>query len=411
MAHRTLRRHGHRLPIGYDSAMELASFIPPPTLIDTIWPTPVFSTLQHPLYHDKVASVLLFRSVSIMKDLQSSRGVSSSGASGSYQPYPKARPSPRNSPQKNGSPRKRLTVGEKLPVLSPEQQTRLQNELLPGCKEPYVQAGLTIAQIHEMSKADGQAQVDQARKYTAVAMSKMYKTQRRAPPAAPAPITAEQRARGRLLRYISLYEDEYREDILEYMYKLQERTMPSRSAMEQQTDIDLAMRRALVDFMVELHSVFHLRQETLYLGINILDRYTSRRVVNKKHYQLVGCVAMWIAAKFEDSKDHVPNTGDLRDFCHNVYEEGSFIQMECHVLNTINWELGHPTSEAWFRCMVRRANGDGFPILAGGIGLAGIETGTFEIACRTGVRPGFALWSLDRSERDSRMMDGPALLI
>lgn len=315
-----------------------------------------------------------------MKDLQSSRGVSSSGASGSYQPYPKARPSPRNSPQKNGSPRKRLTVGEKLPVLSPEQQTRLQNELLPGCKEPYVQAGLTIAQIHEMSKADGQAQVDQARKYTAVAMSKMYKTQRRAPPAAPAPITAEQRARGRLLRYISLYEDEYREDILEYMYKLQERTMPSRSAMEQQTDIDLAMRRALVDFMVELHSVFHLRQETLYLGINILDRYTSRRVVNKKHYQLVGCVAMWIAAKFEDSKDHVPNTGDLRDFCHNVYEEGSFIQMECHVLNTINWELGHPTSEAWFRCMVNTLDRSGsaaakeMAIRQGWVGLPELET-------------------------------------
>ena len=402
MAHRTTRRCRHRLPIGYDATMELVSSVPRFPSIDIPSPTPVFSTLQHPIHSDKFASVLL--SWSTMKEQQSARpssinrnavSTTVSRSGGSFQPYPKARPSPRNSPTKK-SPRKRLAVGGKLPVLSPEQQTRLQNELLPGCQEPYVPAGVTIAQLHQMSKADGQAQVDQARKYTAVAMENMY-NQRRAPPAAPAPITAEQRARGRLLRYISLYEDEYREDILEYMYKLQvsslayplvliliwllqETTMPSRSAMEQQTDIDLPMRQALLDFMVELHGVFHLRQETLYLGINILDRYTSRRVVNKKHYQLVGCVAMWIAAKFEDSKEHVPNTGDLKQYCREVYEESSFMQMEGHVLATINWELGHPTAEAWFRCMVNTLDRSGsaaakeMAFRQGWVGLPELET-------------------------------------
>lgn len=237
-------------------------------------------------------------------------------------------------------------------------------------------AGITIAQLREMSKIEGQAQTDAARLRTAAALVKRSRTL----PTGPPPITAEQRARGRLLRYIALYENEYREDILEYMYKLQDHTMPSRSAMEQQTDIDMTMRAALIDFMIELHSVSHLRQETLYLAINILDRYTSRRVVNKKHYQLVGCTAMWIAAKFEDAKDHVPNTGDLRQYCREVYDESSFQQMEGHVLTTVGWELGHPTAEAWFRCMVNtldRTNSTAAKEMAirqGWVGLPELET-------------------------------------
>lgn len=43
----------------------------------------------------------------------------------------------------------------------------------------------------------------------------------------------------------------------------------------------------------------------------------------------------------------------LRDMCCNAYDESAFIQMEGHVLSTINWCLGHPTAESWLRlaCM------------------------------------------------------------
>jgi hypothetical protein len=156
--------------------------------------------------------------------------------------------------------------------------------------------------------------------------------------------------------------------------------MPSRTAMEQQVDIEMHMRAPLIDFMIELHSVFHLRQETLFLGINILDRYCSRRIVHKKHYQLVGCTALWIASKYEDSKEHVPTTTDLKSYCRDVYEESSFIQMEGHVLQTIDWELGHPSCEQWFRCMVNTLDRSGsaaakeMAIRQGWVGLPELET-------------------------------------
>ncbi len=121
--------------------------------------------------------------------------------------------------------------------------------------------------------------------------------------------------------------------------------------MDQQPEIKWHMRPCLVDFLVEIHFTFRLRPETLYLTLNIVDRYISRRIVYIKHYQLVGCAALWIAAKFEDAKERVPTVHDLVQICRETYEESAFVQMEGHVLSTIQWTLGHPTAEAWLRLL------------------------------------------------------------
>lgn len=119
--------------------------------------------------------------------------------------------------------------------------------------------------------------------------------------------------------------------------------------MDSQPEVQWYMRPFLVDFLIEVHAQFRLRPEVLFLAMNIVDRYVSKRVVYKKHYQLVGCAALWIAAKFEDAKDKVPLTKELSEMCCKAYDESAFIQMEGHVLGTIGWTLGAPTAEAWLR--------------------------------------------------------------
>lgn len=146
-----------------------------------------------------------------------------------------------------------------------------------------------------------------------------------------------------------LLEEEYREEIKFYMHEMERYTMSSLASMDQQPEIRWHMRPCLVDFLVEIHFTFRLRPETLYLTLNIIDRYVSRRIVYVKHYQLVGCAALWIAAKFEDAKECVPTVQDLAQICRDTYDETAFIQMEGHVLATIQWTLGHPTAEAWLR--------------------------------------------------------------
>jgi hypothetical protein len=126
-------------------------------------------------------------------------------------------------------------------------------------------------------------------------------------------------------------------------------TMSSAASMDMQPELQWQMRTCLIDFLIEVHLTFRLRPETLYLTSNIVDRYVSKRVVYKKHYQLVGCAALWIAAKFEDAKERVPSVLDLKTICRDAYEPSAFVQMEGHVLATIGWIVGHPTAESWLR--------------------------------------------------------------
>lgn len=175
---------------------------------------------------------------------------------------------------------------------------------------------------------------------------------RKSPRAARAEILAQRQREAHIqaLRREGIYlEEEYRDDIKCYMHDMEQYTMSSTASMDQQPEIRWHMRPCLVDFLVEIHFTFRLRPETLYLTLNIIDRYVSRRIVYVKHYQLVGCAALWIAAKFEDAKERVPTVQDLAHICRDTYDESAFIQMEQHILATIQWTLGHPTAEAWLR--------------------------------------------------------------
>lgn len=118
------------------------------------------------------------------------------------------------------------------------------------------------------------------------------------------------------------------------------------------------MRPYLLDFLIEAHSAFGLLPDTLFLTINLLDRYCSKRVVYKKHYQLVGCSALLIAAKYGDRKDRVPTIKELKTMCCALYEDDMFTQMEWHVLQTLNWVIGHPTIHSFLDFAVEKEQYD-----------------------------------------------------
>ena len=124
-------------------------------------------------------------------------------------------------------------------------------------------------------------------------------------------------------------------------------TLPDVASIDIQTEIQWFMRPYLLDFLIEAHSAFGLLPETLFLTINLLDRYCSKRVVYKKHYQLVGCSALLIASKYGDRKDRVPTIKELRSMCCSLYDDDMFSQMEWHVLQTLDWTIGHPTIDSF----------------------------------------------------------------
>ncbi|KAM0440834.1 hypothetical protein ACHAPT_000135 [Fusarium lateritium] len=147
--------------------------------------------------------------------------------------------------------------------------------------------------------------------------------------------------------------EEYLEDIMKH-----EETLADASLIDMQREIQWFMRPYLIDFLIEAHAAFALLPETLFLTVNLLDRYCSKRVVYKQHYQLVGCAALLIAAKYGDKKDRVPQIHELNNMCCGLYDAGMFTQMEMHVLNTLDWVIGHPTVDFFTQLMVTEEGDD-----------------------------------------------------
>ena len=133
-----------------------------------------------------------------------------------------------------------------------------------------------------------------------------------------------------------VFESDYQSETLDHMRFMEKQTMPTVELMDVQPELHWFMRPYLVDFLIEIHQTFRLLPETLYLTMNIVDRYVSKRIVYKRHYQLVGCAALLIAAKFEDAKDRVPTVQELSQMCCNAYDASAFTQMEGHVLSTLS---------------------------------------------------------------------------
>ena len=93
---------------------------------------------------------------------------------------------------------------------------------------------------------------------------------------------------------------EYAKDISDMMHRTECEHMTNPDYMTTQEDINEKMRSVLVDWLIEVHLKFKLLPETLYLTINLIDRYLSRVKVTRKRLQLVGVTSMLIASKYEE---------------------------------------------------------------------------------------------------------------
>ncbi|KAL7215256.1 hypothetical protein ACSBR1_027425 [Camellia fascicularis] len=92
---------------------------------------------------------------------------------------------------------------------------------------------------------------------------------------------------------------EYVEDIYKF-YKLTEGESRVHDYMDSQPEINSKMRSILIDWLTEVHRKFELIPKTLYLTINIVDRYLSMNVVPGRELQLVSISSMLIACKYEE---------------------------------------------------------------------------------------------------------------
>lgn len=116
-----------------------------------------------------------------------------------------------------------------------------------------------------------------------------------------------------------------------------------------QKDINSRMRAILVDWLISVHSQFHLKQPTLFLTVNIIDRYISNKEILRSRFQLLGITSLFIACKYEEIC--FPHISYFVEFTAKTYTKTEILEMESDILNTLTFELNLPSSINFFEIL------------------------------------------------------------
>ena len=140
---------------------------------------------------------------------------------------------------------------------------------------------------------------------------------------------------------------EYVGEIFEYLKVLEESTMPNPDYMDHQENLEWQLRGVLIDWLIEVHTRFHLLPETIFLAVNIIDRFLSARVVELEKLQLVGITAMFIASKYEEVIS--PHVVNFRHVADDGFSEEEILKAERFVLAALNYDLSYPNPMNFLR--------------------------------------------------------------
>ena len=131
---------------------------------------------------------------------------------------------------------------------------------------------------------------------------------------------------------------------------------PKALYMEQQPQITDRMRGILIDWIIEVHFQFKLKTESLFLTINLIDRYLEKIMVTKENLQLVGVSSMLIACKYEEIWP--PQIRDYIHMCDKAYTKDQIIEMELCMLSALDFNVDFVSSNSFLERFVQISKAD-----------------------------------------------------
>ena len=152
----------------------------------------------------------------------------------------------------------------------------------------------------------------------------------------------------------------YAKDIFAYLKSEEANTTLPSDFMENQAQITPNMRQKLVDWIAEISNLLNLLSETYLLTIYIIDKFLSlNKTIERSKYQLVAVSAVLIASKFEEYSYVI--VSDLVTLTGDTYTPDEIKEMECIMLNTLNFDIIRPTPLDFLRRFSRAIDNTELP--------------------------------------------------
>lgn len=149
---------------------------------------------------------------------------------------------------------------------------------------------------------------------------------------------------------------DYAVEIFDYLLEIEPQTMPNPNYIEHQDELEWKMRGILVDWLIEVHTRFRMLPETLFLSVNIIDRFLSNDVVALDRLQLVGVAAMFIAAKYEEILS--PHVATFSHVADETFTDKEILDAERHILATLDYDISYPNPMNFLRRISKADNYD-----------------------------------------------------
>ncbi|KAJ5047767.1 cyclin-like protein [Bipolaris maydis] len=138
------------------------------------------------------------------------------------------------------------------------------------------------------------------------------------------------------------------DDIFKYFRSIERLLKPDPLYMDKQSKITWKYRFIVIDWIMGVHQNFKFSPETLFLAVNLLDRFLASREIRIENLQLAGITAFLIASKYEESLNE-RILDECLDMTENAYTRENFMEAEKSMLKTLDYNLGWPGPLSFLR--------------------------------------------------------------
>ncbi len=139
------------------------------------------------------------------------------------------------------------------------------------------------------------------------------------------------------LPFCPQYISEYAQDIFDNHLQLESTLKIKRNYLDQQKEMTKEQRADVMDWLVEVAEEYQLQTTTLYIAVNVFDRFLSQVRLRRCPPRLLGCTCMFIASKFHET--FPPEVDAFVEITSDQFSREQIIDLEGKVLEYIKYQV------------------------------------------------------------------------
>ena len=147
--------------------------------------------------------------------------------------------------------------------------------------------------------------------------------------------------------YFHALMDDYGDDIFRYLLKNEKVNISDYANkdlfnLQDKKYFNEKNRSIIFNWLVKNNFKWKLKDDTIYMAMNLMDRYISKYPSKNSEFQLIAISSYLIASKYEDI--YPPYLDELSQICNYIYSNDDIVKKEYEILSGLNFDVLYNSS-------------------------------------------------------------------